>query len=137
MSLRAAGIEAFGDDVALLELPEPPPLEAGQVLIEVEDRCGGLPAGDPDELFRPFEQRNANRTGLGLGLAISQQLVQASAHGSPQPWWRWCLPAKRSIMLGQAGTSTVSQCPLSTVRVFMTVSVVVTHRSFMTVFSSQ
>src|SRR3954470_1248245 len=36
MSLRAAGIEAFGDDVALLELPEPPPLEAGQVLIEVK-----------------------------------------------------------------------------------------------------
>src|SRR5204862_6509511 len=36
MSLRAAGIEAFGDDVALLELPEPPPLEAGQVLIKVK-----------------------------------------------------------------------------------------------------
>jgi NADPH:quinone reductase-like Zn-dependent oxidoreductase len=36
MSLRAAGIEAFGDDVALLELPDPPPLEAGQVLIEVK-----------------------------------------------------------------------------------------------------
>src|SRR3954454_8449865 len=36
MSLRAAGIEAFGDAVALLELPEPPPLEAGQVLIEVK-----------------------------------------------------------------------------------------------------
>ena len=36
MSLRAAGIEAFGDDVALLELPEPPPLETGQVLIEVK-----------------------------------------------------------------------------------------------------
>jgi hypothetical protein len=30
MSLRAAGIEAFGDDVALLELPEPPPLEPGR-----------------------------------------------------------------------------------------------------------
>src|SRR3954471_19140153 len=36
MSLRAAGIEAFGDDVALLELPEPPALEPGQVLIEVK-----------------------------------------------------------------------------------------------------
>ena len=36
MSLGAAGIEAFGDDVALLELPEPPPLETGQLLIEVK-----------------------------------------------------------------------------------------------------
>src|SRR5512138_497938 len=36
MSLRAAGVEAFGDDVALLELPEPPPLQTGQVLIEVK-----------------------------------------------------------------------------------------------------
>src|SRR5438067_11895769 len=36
MSLRGAGIEAFGDDVALLELPEPPPLETGQVLIAVK-----------------------------------------------------------------------------------------------------
>ncbi|TML75440.1 MAG: NADP-dependent oxidoreductase, partial [Actinobacteria bacterium] len=36
MSLRAAGIEAFGDEVALLELPEPPPLETGQVVIEVK-----------------------------------------------------------------------------------------------------
>src|SRR2546430_16500317 len=36
MSLRAAGIGAFGDDVALLELPEPPPLETGQVLIAVK-----------------------------------------------------------------------------------------------------
>ena len=36
VSLRAAGIEAFGDEVALLELPEPPPLETGQVVIEVK-----------------------------------------------------------------------------------------------------
>src|SRR4029453_14036480 len=36
MSLRAAGIEAFGDDVVCLELPGPPALEAGQVLIDVK-----------------------------------------------------------------------------------------------------
>src|SRR4051812_36666397 len=40
VSLRAAGIEAFGEDVELLELPEPPPLEAGEVLIEV--RAAGV-----------------------------------------------------------------------------------------------
>jgi signal transduction histidine kinase len=42
---------------------------ADRVLIDVEDECGGLPA-KAEELFRPFEQRGANRTGLGLGLDI-------------------------------------------------------------------
>jgi signal transduction histidine kinase len=40
-----------------------------RVLIEVEDECGGLPTPTPGDLFRPFEQRSADRTGLGLGLA--------------------------------------------------------------------
>ena len=45
---------------------------AERVLIEVEDECGGLPSGNVSELFRPFEQRSADRTGLGLGLAYSR-----------------------------------------------------------------
>ena len=45
---------------------------AARVLIEVEDECGGLPSGNVNELFRPFEQRSADRTGLGLGLAFSR-----------------------------------------------------------------
>ena len=49
-----------------------------RVLIEVEDRCGGLPAGEPDELFRAFEQRGANRSGLGLGLAFSRWGIEAN-----------------------------------------------------------
>jgi signal transduction histidine kinase len=49
-----------------------------RVLIEVQDQCGGLPAGDVDELFRPFEQRGANRTGLGLGLAFCRSAVEAN-----------------------------------------------------------
>jgi signal transduction histidine kinase len=48
-----------------------------RVLIEVEDECGGLPAGKIDELFRPFEQRDTDRTGLGLGLSISRRSVDA------------------------------------------------------------
>ena len=38
---------------------------AERVLIEVQDECGGLPSGNVDELFRPFEQRSArsNRAG--------------------------------------------------------------------------
>ena len=43
---------------------------ADRVLIAVEDECGGLPDGTIDDLFRPFEQRSADRTGLGLGLAM-------------------------------------------------------------------
>jgi signal transduction histidine kinase len=51
-----------------------------RVLLEIQDECGGLPGGDVNELFRPFEQRSANRTGLGLGLAFSRWAVEAN-HG--------------------------------------------------------
>ena len=50
---------------------------ADRVLIEIEDECGGLPA-DTANLFRPFEQRGANRSGLGLGLAYSRWAVEAN-----------------------------------------------------------
>jgi signal transduction histidine kinase len=51
---------------------------AERVMIEVEDECGGLPAGDPALLFRPFERRSIDRTGLGLGLSICQRGVEAN-----------------------------------------------------------
>jgi signal transduction histidine kinase len=51
---------------------------AERVLIEVQDECGGLPSGDVNELFRPFEQRSTDRTGLGLGLAFSRWGAQAN-----------------------------------------------------------
>lgn len=50
----------------------------GRVRIEVEDECGGLPTDKIDELFRPFQQKGADRTGLGLGLTISRRAVEAS-----------------------------------------------------------
>jgi hypothetical protein len=49
-----------------------------RVLIEVEDECGGLPDGNANELFRPFEQRSLDRTGLGLGLAFSRWGIEAN-----------------------------------------------------------
>lgn len=49
------------------------------ITMEVEDGCGGLPAGDATELFEPFVQRGENRTGFGLGLAIVKQALEA--HG--------------------------------------------------------
>jgi signal transduction histidine kinase len=49
-----------------------------RVHIEIQDECGGLPSGDDIELFQPFEQRSADRTGLGLGLAFCRWGVEAN-----------------------------------------------------------
>ena len=51
--------------------------------VEIEDECGGLPAGKTEELFTPFTQRGADRSGFGLGLAIVKDAVEAH-HGSVQ-----------------------------------------------------
>ncbi|MGZ5095626.1 MAG: sensor histidine kinase [Burkholderiales bacterium] len=51
---------------------------ADRALIEIEDECGGLPPGNPEELFQPFTQRSADRSGLGLGLSISNRGIEAS-----------------------------------------------------------
>ncbi len=50
---------------------------AERVRIEVEDECGGLPPGKAEDLFLPFSQRSAERTGLGLGLSISRNGIEA------------------------------------------------------------
>jgi signal transduction histidine kinase len=50
----------------------------GRVLIDVEDECGGLPAGTEKEIFRPFAQRGRDRSGVGLGLSLSRQGIEAS-----------------------------------------------------------
>ena len=49
-----------------------------RVLIEVEDECGGLLPEVVQSLFRPFQQRTSNRSGLGLGLAIARESVEIS-----------------------------------------------------------
>src|SRR5512138_288168 len=64
MSLRAAGVEAFGDDVALLELPEPPPLQTGQVLIEV--RAAGV--GNWEEFVRTGQWDVGRTPPMALGV---------------------------------------------------------------------
>lgn len=51
----------------------------GYVVIEVEDECGGLPTGDARQLFAAFHQCSPQRTGVGLGLAIAREAVEA--HG--------------------------------------------------------
>jgi hypothetical protein len=49
-----------------------------RVLIEVRDECGGLASASVNELFRPFAQRSADRTGVGLGLAFSRWGAEAN-----------------------------------------------------------
>lgn len=44
------------------------------IVVEVEDECGGLSNAAVD-LFKPFEQQNENKTGLGLGLSIAQRAI--------------------------------------------------------------
>jgi len=53
--------------------------DAERVLIEVEDECGGISGENLDDLFRPFEQRNTDRTGLGLGLALARAGIEANS----------------------------------------------------------
>lgn len=48
-----------------------------KILIQVEDHCGGLPPGPPDALFKPYVQKDANKSGAGLGLNICQKIVES------------------------------------------------------------
>ena len=47
------------------------------VIIEVSDHCGGLAPGVADAMFVPFVQRGNDKSGLGLGLSIARQSVEA------------------------------------------------------------
>ncbi|WP_332824928.1 sensor histidine kinase [Ramlibacter sp.] len=49
------------------------------IRIEVADHCGGLPKGSAEEMFTPFRQRSADRSGLGLGLSIARQTIEAES----------------------------------------------------------
>jgi signal transduction histidine kinase len=51
---------------------------AERVLFDIEDECGGLPPGKTEELFRPFEQRGKDRSGIGLGLSICLKAAKAN-----------------------------------------------------------
>jgi signal transduction histidine kinase len=51
---------------------------ADRILIDVQDNCGGLRAGDAETMFKPFTQSGADKSGLGLGLSICRRSVEAS-----------------------------------------------------------
>lgn len=47
--------------------------------IDIEDECGGLPPDRAERLFAAFFQASHDRSGFGLGLAITRQAIEA--HG--------------------------------------------------------
>jgi signal transduction histidine kinase len=53
--------------------------DAISTTITVDDQCGGLPPGKPEDLFRPFFQGGSDRSGVGLGLTIVRRTMEA--HG--------------------------------------------------------
>ncbi len=66
----------LGTDVALTSH-----VSADRIRIDVSDHCGGLPDATPEDLFVTFKQSAKDRTGLGLGLAISRRAVETN-HGT-------------------------------------------------------
>jgi NADPH:quinone reductase-like Zn-dependent oxidoreductase len=69
--VRAAGIETFGEEVKPLELPEPPPPGAGEVLIEV--RAAGV--ANWDEFVRDGRWDVGRAPPLALGVAAAGEVV--------------------------------------------------------------
>jgi signal transduction histidine kinase len=59
------------------------------VQIDVEDECGGYGGRDTEALFEAFVQDEHKTGGVGLGLAITRQAIEA--HGG-QVWVRDLAP---------------------------------------------
>jgi signal transduction histidine kinase len=49
-----------------------------RIRLDVQDQCGGLPPGNPEDLFLPFKQSGADKSGVGLGLSICRRSVEAN-----------------------------------------------------------
>lgn len=52
---------------------------ADRILIDVEDKCGGLPPGDAEKMFQPSTPDGKDKSGLGLGLSICRRSVEANS----------------------------------------------------------
>lgn len=73
---------AYGGGVRVHLGPEPP-LAGGLVTIVFEDEGPGIPDGDVERMFQPFQRLEASRNretgGVGLGLPIARNILRA--HG--------------------------------------------------------
>ena len=52
--------------------------EANNVLFDIQDHCGGLGVGNKEDLFLPFRRMGDEKSGLGLGLAMTRRSVEAN-----------------------------------------------------------
>jgi signal transduction histidine kinase len=50
--------------------------EADRILITVEDSGHGLAPGEAEKIFQPFTQSGADKSGVGLGLAICRRVTE-------------------------------------------------------------
>jgi signal transduction histidine kinase len=53
-------------------------LKGDRILVEIQDECGGIDVEKISSFFEPFVKENADRSGLGLGLSITQRAVHLS-----------------------------------------------------------
>lgn len=51
---------------------------ADRILIDVSDNCGGLPAGVGNGTFTSFTQLSDDRSGLGVGLALTNKSIEGN-----------------------------------------------------------
>lgn len=82
------------------------------VLIEVEDECGGIEPGKIDALFQPYVQSNEDRSGLGLGLSITQRAVhlcqgKISVRNNPNHGCTIIIEIPRKVVPGPSSKTTV------------------------------
>lgn len=49
-----------------------------RIMIDIQDRCGGLKSGVADTMFKPYPQFDDNRSAGGFGLAIARQSIAAN-----------------------------------------------------------
>lgn len=49
-----------------------------RVIITIEDECGGIAEDKIQSLFKPYVKENEDRSGMGLGLAITQKAIHLS-----------------------------------------------------------
>ena len=74
---------AYGGGVRVHLGPEAPTAAGGMVTVLFEDAGPGIPPGDVERMFQPFQRLEASRNretgGVGLGLPIARNILRA--HG--------------------------------------------------------
>ena len=76
--MQAAGVDRIGGGIRLLELPDPPPPQAGEVLLEVR-ACG---VGNWDDIIRTGGWDTGTQPPMALGVEAAGVILAVGAGGS-------------------------------------------------------